>query len=196
MSDAKSRAGTAAPSDAPPELAKPLRVSDLMRSPVTPFSLPLSEGNLERIAEYLDVLSVRKVRFDGEITSDVDFGLRLKGQLGATVTLKCVVTLEQFNQRIDVEIRRVFTEDPEDDAVTGEVELAENFDDDIEILGTHIDIGSIALEELSLNLPAFPRAPDANLETVQFAPPGVRPLDDAASKPFAALAALKSKIKD
>lgn len=196
MSDVKPAQEQSAVPGNLPELEKNLRVSDLMRSPITPFDLPLSEAALEAVAEHLNVVAVRKFRFAGEISSDADLGLRLKGQLGATVTLQCVVTLRQFNQRIDTNVRRVFLEESKDTGVTGEIELAEDFDEDVEPISAHINLASIALEELSLNLPPFPRAPDATLETVDFAPPGVAPLDDAASKPFAALAALKGKIQE
>ncbi len=190
MSDAKPAARQGLP-----ELDKEIRVSDLMRSPVTAFELPLSEAALAEVAKHLSVVAVRKFRFEGEISSGLDFGLRLSAKLGATVTLRCVVTLKEFNQRIDTDVRRVFLEENKEDGVTGEIELAEDFDEDVEPISTHINIANIALEELSLNLPPFPRAPDANLDTVDFAPPGVAPLDDAASKPFAALAALKGKIQ-
>jgi len=50
-------------------------------------------------------------------------------------------------------------------------------------------------EALALALPDYPRAEGAALDKSTFAAPGTAPLQDADLKPFAGLAALKSKLE-
>ncbi|NNK79430.1 MAG: DUF177 domain-containing protein, partial [Litoreibacter sp.] len=54
----------------------------------------------------------------------------------------------------------------------------------------------IALEALSLALPAYPRAEGAELGETVFSEPGTDPMSDEDAKPFAALAALKNKMNE
>jgi hypothetical protein len=49
-------------------------------------------------------------------------------------------------------------------------------------------------EALALALPDYPRAPDAEMETGQFAAPGVDPMTDEDAKPLAGLAALRARM--
>lgn len=176
-----------------PVLSQPLKVPDLQRAEETPFSLIASPADEKAVAKYLGANGARKMRFEGRITSDVAGNLTLTGDLGATISLICVVSLEPFNLRIDRPVRRVFMKPDPETPAQSEVSLAEDFDDDIDMLGSIIDPGEIALEELALCIPVYPRAPEASLGEAQFSAPGSVPLTDETAKPFAALAALKAK---
>jgi hypothetical protein len=46
-----------------------------------------------------------------------------------------------------------------------------------------------------LALPLYPRAPGAALGAITATPPGAAPLGDAELKPFASLAALRTKLE-
>ena len=48
---------------------------------------------------------------------------------------------------------------------------------------------------LALAVPLYPRADGAALETADFAAPGTEPLTDETAKPFAALSALRERMK-
>ena len=54
----------------------------------------------------------------------------------------------------------------------------------------------VMVEALSLNLPLYPRAPDAELEQTVFSKDGVKPMTDEDARPFAGLAALRSQLDD
>ena len=68
-------------------------------------------------------------------------------------------------------------------------------DDSEEQLEDIIDIARVFSEALSLELPDYPRAEDAEINNAEFGPPGVPPLTDDSAKPFALLAGLKDKLE-
>lgn len=179
-----------------PGISQPLKAPDLLRAEQTRFEIAPTKDQLAEIATHLGAKAVRKCHFEGTIKATPDGSLLLTGELGATVELMCVVSLEAFNQRIDTSVRRLYQPGEAQDALQSEIALAEDFDEDIEPLGPEVDPASVLLEELALQIPPFPRASEARLEQTQFAAPGITPLDDDAAKPFAALAALKAKTVD
>ena len=73
-----------------------------------------------------------------------------------------------------------------------EVEITE---DESEPLPEVIDIAAVAVEALALALPAWPRAPGAELGEAVFAEPGVAPMRQADLNPFAGLASLAERLK-
>lgn len=183
-------------SPSPKTGSKPLKVSDLQRAEVTPFELVTNKQELGEMAKFLGAVSLRKLSFKGQIKSDERGGLTLVGELGATVGLTCAISLEPFSLRVDEPVRRVFVEADPQEILQGEVALADDFDDELDELGAFIDPAEIALEELALAIPVYPRSPKAALGSAQFSAPGTVPLTDETAKPFAALAALKAKIAD
>lgn len=171
------------------------RVADLSANRPKRFSLTPDEASCARIAKDLDLLALRKLRFDGVLQADGKSNWRLDAQLGATVVQPCSVTLAPVTTRIEEKVTRSFVRDwPGVDPEADEVEMPE--DDTIEPLGEVIDVRALMQEALSLALPPYPRSADAALEQANFAPPGTVPLTDADAKPFAALAALKRKLGD
>jgi uncharacterized metal-binding protein YceD (DUF177 family) len=63
-------------------------------------------------------------------------------------------------------------------------------DDTLEPLGEVIDGAAVAIEELALSLPLYPRAPGVELGEIVHAPPGAEPIREVDLKPFAGLAQL------
>lgn len=167
------------------------RVADLDQNTPTAFDLRPDQDVLSPLAAELGVNDLRKVRFAGDIRAAGKRDWVLKATLGATIAQTCVVTLEPMNTRIDAPIERMFVAHlptPEG----AEVEMPE--DDTIEQLGTEIDVSELMIEALALMIPEFPRKDGAVLGEAVFAEPGVEPMRDEDTKPFAGLAALKDAL--
>ncbi|MXU65502.1 YceD family protein [Oceanomicrobium pacificus] len=177
-----------------PEFSRPLDVARLRSNGEHVFDLKPTADEERALADVLGADSVRKMRFEGHIRPSGRKGWRLKGNLGATVVQACVVTGEPVKTRVDTGVSRIYQPDAMADATDLEVELTDE-DIDLEPLGERIDLGLVAMEALALALPDYPRVPGARLEDAQFAAPGVTPMTDDDAKPFAGLAALKSKLE-
>jgi uncharacterized metal-binding protein YceD (DUF177 family) len=170
-----------------------LRVADLSQNAPTPFEIRPEGADLAALAEELGLNALRKLRFTGEIRASGKRDWVLEGMLGATVVQDCVVTLEPVTTRIDQKVQRQYLatyETPEGE----EVEMPE--DDTTEPLGSHIDPHGVMIEALSLAVPAYPRKEGQELGEAVFTAPGVAPMRDEDTKPFAALSALKDQLKN
>lgn len=168
------------------------RVADLSQNAATPFDIRPDAAQTEALRETLGVNALRKLRFAGEIRASGKRDWELVATLGATVVQDCVVTLDPVTTRIDVPVKRqylaAYTENEAE-----EVEM-ESDDDAIEALGTKIDPHEVMIESLSLHVPAYPRKDDAKLGDAIYSEPGVAPMTDEDTKPFAGLAALKDQL--
>jgi uncharacterized metal-binding protein YceD (DUF177 family) len=119
--------------------------------------------------------------------------LSVKGQISASVTQACVVTLEPVAATVAEDVEIVFARNPGD---TGDL-----FDpDEVEPLeGETLDIGELAAEELALALDPYPRHPDVDPSALELGPGVSLVSEDEASKapkrenPFGILAQLKPK---
>ena len=144
------------------------------------------------IAAALDLLDLRELRFDGEITPSGKRDMQLAGRLQAVVVQPCGITLEPVVTRIAEQVLRQYLADYQE-TVAEEVEIPE--DDSIDPLPEVIDAAAVVIEALALALPLYPRAPGVELGQAVFAPPGAEPLGDADLKPFAGLAGLVAKAQ-
>lgn len=170
-----------------------LRIADLSNNTATPFSLDVTTDNRAVIAQTLDITSIRKMTFDGEITPDGETDWLLTAKLGATVTQPCVVTLAPVTTRIDEKIiRRYLSDMPEIEG--DEVEIPD--DVSIEDLPSTLDLYQVAIESLSLALPQFPRAEGAAIGELSVTEPGLTPMSDDDAKPFAGLSDLKKALEN
>lgn len=177
-----------------PEFSRIVKVSNLRNTANHSFHETASEAELVNLAKLYDVVSVRKMRFEGEIAPFEDDGWVLEGKLGASISQKCVITLEPVRTRIDIDVRRVFVPMPDQEEAEISLDVAD--DDETEPLGREIDLGLLAIEALALTIPEYPRIEGAALPEVNFAAPGVAPISDEDAKPFAGLAALKEKLSN
>lgn len=183
----------------PLPVSMPLRVADLPARKPKRFDLRPAPEMLPLIAGLVGAESVRKLSFKGEIRPTGKHDFVLEGDLGATVVQPCVVTLAPVSTRIEEHVtRRYLTEMPDlaaqpDSGAEG-IQIPE--DDSAEPLPEVIDPGAVLLEALALAMPLYPRAEDAVLDQVDFAPPGAAPLTADAMKPFAGLAALRQKLEN
>lgn len=169
-----------------------LRVADLPQNRATRFNLVPDAALRDRIADDLGILGIRKLSFAGALEAEGKNDWKLTADLGATVEQACVVTLEPVVTRIDQTVTRSFLSKLEI-SLEEEVEMPE--DDSLEQLEAEIDLVRVMSEALALALPDYPRRDDAALENTAFSAPGVAPLTDDDTKPFAGLAALKDKLE-
>lgn len=178
------------PEEMPPQTS--LRVADLPQNRATAFDLTPDMALRDRIAGELGILGIRKLSFSGEVQAQGKTDWQLTAKLGATVEQSCVVTLEPVVTRIDQTVSRSFIADMVTD-LEEELEMPE--DDTQEQLGPEIDLIRVMTESLALALPDYPRRDDATLENTAFSAPGVAPMTDEDTKPFAGLATLKDKLE-
>lgn len=170
----------------------PLAVSDLPRNRPHDFDISAEQNVLDAAAQELSILGLRKLRFSGTLEAEDNGDFVLNGSLGVTATQACVVSLEPVRTRIECDVTRRFTKVEE--ITEDEYQMRPEDDENTDPLTDIIDLGAVATETIALNLPDFPRAETASLEQNTFAPPGVTPLSDEDTKPFAGLAALKDKL--
>ena len=182
------------PAPIPPSWSQPLRVTDLPQRRATAIALIPDIAVLQTIANELDLLGLCKLRFAGEIRRSGASDWRLDARLGATVVQACVLTLAPVTTRIDEKVFRSYIGELPAPRGDGEIEMPE--DETLEPLGELIDPGLVMVEALALALPAYPRAPGAELAETEFAGPGIKPMTDDDARPFAGLQALRDRFDD
>ncbi|MGB3556402.1 MAG: DUF177 domain-containing protein [Jannaschia sp.] len=176
-----------------PVLSHPLRLADLPQRKPTPVRLVPDQGQLEALADRLDVDEFRKVRLDGTLTPGPGRDWTFAGHLGATAVQPCRVTTDPVTTRIEEDVTRRYASDY---VVPDEEEVEMEADENIEPLPAILNLGDLLEEVLALAIPAFPRVEGAEDIDLNAAPPGAAPLEtDEKVKPFAALAALKARME-
>lgn len=181
--------------DQPPPLTGPhLRLADMTQRRDHRFLRQPDGAALAALARALDLIDLRKLRLEGILTPVGRHDWDLTGHLGATVVQPCVATLAPVTTRIEERVVRRFRADLPDLDDATEIEMPE--DDTLEPLPETIDLDALLAEALALALPPYPRAEDADPVQAQFTRPGQSPLDDDAVRPFAGLAALRTRLSD
>ncbi len=184
----------------PPPLTHMMKVADLDVHHPNPFDIRLSAKQRAQMAEALDIPEIRKLKFSGAVSASGQKDWELRAKLGATIVQTCVVTLDPVVTRLDLPVARDFV--PSLEALYqgatvedgAEIEMPEN--ENIEVLGQSIDIGTVLFEALALALPLYPKAENATLNQTTFAPDGITPMQDEDTRAFAGLAALRDKMKN
>ncbi|TDL83723.1 DUF177 domain-containing protein [Palleronia sediminis] len=160
------------------------------------LTFELVPGPEERaaLAEALELSALRKLRFAGHLAPEGARDWVLEATLGATVVQPCGITLEPVTTRIDDPVTRRYAAAQTPDRRGGEqgpgpgAEIEMPDDTDTEPLPAALDLAGLMAEALALAVPAFPRAPGAELGEIRATAPGAAPIEDAALKPFAGLA--------
>ncbi len=178
--------------DRPAIYSHRLRLAGLRGSGVRDVRLEPDAEARTAIAGALDLLALRKLRLEGRLIPEGRADWRLEARLGATVVQPCVATLAPVTTRIEADILRRYLADPPPPPTEEEVEMPE--DDSIEPLPATLDLGALLVEELALNLPLYPHADGTQPVEETFAEPGVEPMTEEDTKPFAGLAALRGKL--
>jgi hypothetical protein len=114
-------------------------------------------------------------------------GLRVVGEVRATVGQTCVVTLEPIENEIHELIDLVFAPSPVDQPEPqAETEFsAKSAEPPEALIDGIVDLGAVATEFLILGIDPYPRKPGAVFESAR--------IGEDATHPFAALAKLKQK---
>lgn len=170
-----------------------VRLADLPNRKRTHFTIEPDAPGRAALAEALDVLVVRKLRFDGALIPLGKRDWRIEATLGATVSQACVVTLEPVTTRIDEDVTRTYVahfDFPDAD----EVEMPE--DDTTDPMPETLDLVEVMTEALALALPAYPRKDGVEAQTARFTEPGKTPMSDEDARPFAGLAALRDSLEN
>lgn len=179
-------------SDEPFPLTHPVDVATLSESGGLSFDLKPEASDRELVARYLGLSDLPELSFRGAVAPQ-GAGWALEGRLSARMVQSCVVTLEPVETPVAVDVERVWLPDvlsPQG----AEIELREHDDQAPEPLGREIDLAMPMLEALALEIDPFPRADGAEHGTQVYAPPGSEPLTEEAAKPFAGLAALRTRL--
>lgn len=183
------------PSDTatPLPFAAELALAGRSRDAPAPVARALDEAEAAALARYLGLLSLGSVVFEGTLAPRGAEGWSLTGRLTATAEQACVVSLEPVVEAIDARIERQYRPPEPGDAVET-LEIGPDDLDAPEPLAGDIDLAGVITEALSLALAPYPRRPEVAFEGHVHAPPGVRPLTDAAMNPFAELAELRARM--
>jgi uncharacterized metal-binding protein YceD (DUF177 family) len=175
-------------------LCAPFRLSALSARKAVRFDISADAPTRTALAVALGIRALRKFTFKGELRPEGRGDWVLEGAFGATFVQDCAITLDPVTTRVDEMVtRRYVTELPVNEGP--ELEMPE--DDSLEVLGQFIDPGAVAIEELVLALPPFPRAAGVELTedgVLRAAPEGADPVEDLRPRPFAALAQLRDKM--
>ncbi|MBD1205785.1 MAG: DUF177 domain-containing protein [Rhodobacteraceae bacterium] len=174
-----------------PTFSHPLRSASLATRKPTRFDLRPDRATRQWIAVQLGLVDLPAFRFTGEIRPDGRNDFTLDATMTAEAVQPCSVTLAPVIARLTEQVRRRYIADwqePDGD----EVEMPE--DDTQDPLPEIIDPALVAMEALELALPLYPRADGVELGEAVFAAPGTAPLKDEDLRPFAGLAALKSRL--
>lgn len=174
----------------PPHL---LRLTGQRQRTPHSFALAPDAAAREALANTLGLAGLRKLRFAGSVAPVGGQDWQLEACLGATVVQPCGVSLAPVTTRIDEAVMRLYCADlPAPTAA--ETEMPD--EDWAEPLPETLDLMAVLTEALSLAVPAYPRSPEAAPLKTASAPPGVTPMTDADTRPFAALKVLKTKLQD
>ena len=171
--------------------AQMIPLARLDRSRPTDLRFEADADDRRSVADAVGAISIRKLRFIGQLTAQGKRDWHLNGELGVTLVQACVVTDAPVTTRIDQPLTRQFlAKIPE--VTAEETEMPD--DDSVEKLPETLDMLTLLTEAVSLAMPDFPRAEGAELGEAVFAAPGVKPMTDEDAKPLAGLAAFRDKL--
>lgn len=172
---------------AQPELSRPVRIDTLGSRPHE-ISIEASEKERTALAKRFGLAALDLLTAELSLTREAE-EVRASGMLRAKVEQSCVATGTPVAATIEEPFDLLFRPQPAGSA-DEEVELSETELDVIFYDSASVDVGEAVAETLSLSLDPYPRAPDA-AEALRAA--GVKSEEEAG--PFAALAALRDKLK-
>ena len=163
-----------------PEFSRPVDVRGIGDEPVR---IEADQAEREALARRFDLVSIE--RLEATVTFDVD-GAKVDaaGTLEADVVQSCAVSGDDLSVAIREPLVLRFV--PETPILEEEIELEEADLDEIPYSGTTFDLGEAVAQSLALAIDPFATGPDADRVRRE---KGLS--DEAASGPFAALAALK-----
>jgi uncharacterized metal-binding protein YceD (DUF177 family) len=175
-----------------PEFSRTQRI-DMLGSTPRALSIGASEEERAALATRFGLLGIARLSAEAELTRRGDI-VNARGTLNAEVTQSCVATGAPVPAQVEEEFTIEFRPQPEGGSSDEEIELSGGELDVVFYSGSSVDLGEAVAETLSLSLDPFPRS-EAAEDALREA--GVKTEEEAKreSSPFAALAALKDKLK-
>jgi uncharacterized metal-binding protein YceD (DUF177 family) len=170
-----------------PEFSRPVRV-DTLGPTARRLSIGANEDERSALARRFGLVAIDRLGAEAELVLSGET-VTATGSLSAAVTQSCVASNQPVGSNVDEEFRIVFRPQPHSGRADEEIELSQGELDVVFYSGASIDLGEAVAETLSLSLPPYPRAPDAEAALKDA---GVK--TEAEAGPFAALAALKDKL--
>lgn len=193
MSDETSPAAPAAPMAPPVAPSLPAQIyrsaAIIGRKPLY-FTYAPDLAAQASLAAQMGLLGLRSFVLKGVFLPKGRSDVTLQAQMRAQITQSCIITFAPVISDISSTISRDYLRDFIEPGAS-EAELGP---EDHEAIPEEFDVAAIAIEELLLSLPLYPRAAGAELGARIAAPHGAQPLDDAALRPFAALATLAQSM--
>jgi uncharacterized metal-binding protein YceD (DUF177 family) len=170
-----------------PEFSRPVRIDTIGPAP-RDMAVEAGEREREALARRFGLVAIHRLAAEARLSRSGETVVA-EGRLDASVTQSCVATAAPVEAEVGEPFRILFRPEPDVEAEE-EIELDESELDTVFYDGVAIDLGEAMAETLSLALDPWPRAPDAD-EVLREA--GVK--DESEVGPFAALAALKDKLR-
>lgn len=165
------------------------------------IKLEPDDGVCAELATQCDVLSISEFSAQLNVKSWHKDGVRVSGQLNATLTQSCIITLEPVPAQIDAQIDAVFVPStsklakPKINAETRELIVEAEGDDVPELFELpNLDVGAVAAEFFALELNPYPKSPNADEIAAALAEQDEKTKSDAAENPFAALTKIRDKL--
>jgi uncharacterized metal-binding protein YceD (DUF177 family) len=163
------------------------RIIDIRHIDVKPLTLTATAEEAVALARRFDLVAVHSLRADVTLSAEGP-SFRATGRLKADIVQSCAISGEDLPVTIDEPLDLRFVPastqaaTPEDE----EIEITEEDCDEIEFSGERFDLGEALAQSLGLAIDPFAEGPEADRVRRE-----VGLSDEAASGPFAALAALK-----
>lgn len=153
--------------------------------------LEADEAERAALARRFGLISIGKLEADVALVKD-GTAVDANGTLNAEIVQSCAVTGDDLPVTIREEFTLRFVEETQAEITEGEeVELEAEELDEIPYTGTSFDLGEAVAQGLALAIDPYATGPNAEKVRKEA---GL--LDESASGPFAALAALKGKKAD
>jgi uncharacterized metal-binding protein YceD (DUF177 family) len=171
-----------------PEFSRPVRVDTLGAEPRTQ-AIEAEADERAALARRFGLLDIAHLAAEIVLVRKGE-DVTATGRIEAAVTQSCVASAAPVEAAVDEPFELLFRPAPSLGRPDEEVELSPSELDVVFYHGAAIDLGEAVAETMALSLDPYPRAPEAD-ETLKAA--GVKSEEEAG--PFAALAALRDKLK-
>lgn len=175
------------------EFSRPVTIDALKPGARPRFGAATAE-EYPALAERLHVPALKALSYDFDCdVYDGGRGVVVSGTVTGTVTLTCVVTLDEFDIELSDDVHITFHRNADamvEEALKGvddpDADLLDGLPEPLE--GLSLDLGEVATQQFALVLPAYPRKPGVAYEN----PAGAAAdEDEKPESPFAVLKGLK-----
>lgn len=163
------------------------RLVDARQLPAAPLRLEADAAERAALAQRFGLEAIARLEAEIALEPDGD-AVVARGQVEADIVQMCAVSGDPFPARIAEPIALRFVPGPVTELPEVEIEIAADECDEIPFEGTKFDLGEAIAQSLALAIDPYATGPNAE-QVRQEAGLG----DEAATGPFAALAALKGK---